>query len=241
MRGLIAEIGNHHFGSLQRAKQLIYSARECGAHYVKMQAIDTMEFKGGSMPPDFYRQCDLGMAGYMECIEYAKDIGIPLFFSVFGSKYLDLIEHYPEMPYKISGYQFHHFDIAALEYWNNERSRPVVASIPHTNEQELINKCDATSNMHLMIVNDYLDVYADFKYMRYCSEVFKKPIGFSDHTMGLQNCFRAVIQHGAQLVEKHFNIFGDQYFGGKIYRDSIHAANPMELERLAKLLQGSAT
>lgn len=173
MKGLIAEIGQHHFGDVNTAKCLIRIAHESGANFVKMQALDHLEFKGGSMPREFYRQCDLGMGGYIECIEYAAELGIPIFFSVFGAKYMDLVEHYQDMPYKIAGSQFKSFGVDDLQYWNGQK-RPVVTSIPNLNEQELDDKHKAISNMHLMVVNRYLDDDANFQYMAYCSELFKK-------------------------------------------------------------------
>lgn len=235
MRGIIAEIGNSHFGDMEKAKALIKAAKDSGAHYVKMQAIDTMEFQGGSMPREFYRQCDLGINGYMDCVDYSRQVGIPIFFSIFGSKYLDLMQHYPDMPYKISGQQFLTFTNDGLNHWNTQEDHPVIVSIPKCDSEILNRKKTEMSMMHLMYVSEYLQRSVDFGFIGDLIEVFRRPIGYSDHTIGIDACKRAVVNYGCQLVEKHFNIFGEQSFDEIVYRDSIHAADSKQMSELAKI------
>lgn len=238
MQGIIAEIGNHHFGNIHNAFALIRAAKDAGAHYVKMQAIDTMEFTGGSMPREFYRMCDLGMAGYMQCVDHARDVGIPIFFSVFGSKYLDLIEHYPDMPYKISGGQFRSMTVDELSYWNNQKHRPVVCSVPIVELEEMRQKKPAMTNMQLMFVSPYLDPKFSLGSISHVMSAFCRAVGYSDHTSGIDVCRQAIEQFDCTLIEKHFNIFGEQSFGGVTYRDSLHACGPKELRELVNIYGG---
>lgn len=238
LRGIVAEIGMHHMGSLHNAFALIRAAKDAGAHYVKMQAIDTLEFKGGSMPREFYRMCDLGMSGYMQCVDHARDVGIPIFFSVFGSKYMDLIEHYPDMPYKISGSQFQAMTVEELDYWNTQTRRLVVCSIPITELEEMRQKKPATTNMQLLFVSPYLDPKFSIGHISHVMSAFCRSVGYSDHTPGIEACRHAIERYDCTLVEKHFNIFGEQSYEGKLYRDSAHACTAKELKELVKIYGG---
>lgn len=234
MRGIIAEIGNHHMGDMTKAKALILAAKECGADFVKMQAIDTKEFKGGSMTPDFYKKCDLGMDGYVDCVTYAEQVGIPLFFSIFGSCYLPLLTKYPDMPYKISGAQFKSFAVSYLQYWNDKVEHPLIVSVPKMDIAEIRAKKAAVSNMNVLYVSGYLEQNVDFTVISHLIQVFARPVGYSDHSVGLDNCRKAIMTYGCHLVEKHFNIFGQQSFGGQVYRDSIHASSATDMKALTK-------
>lgn len=239
LTGLVAEIGNHHFGSILKARALIRAAREAGATYVKMQAIDPGAFTGGSMPRDFYRQCDLGLERYNECVQFGDEIGIPVFFSVFGPKYACLARYTSNKPYKISGAQFQSFSAADLALWNGRAKEhgPVVLSIPRVDLAVLEEKAASVTNMDVMYVTPYLDDGVDFGPLETLKSALKKPIGYYDHSTGLSSCIKAVGDHGCRLVEKHFNIFGLQTFSGAVYRDSVHAANARQLEMLAKYLE----
>lgn len=236
LSGLVAEIGNHHFGDIEKAKELIRVAKECGASFVKMQAIDPIEFIAGSMDGEFYSMCDLGLSGYLECVDYGDSIDVPVFFSVFGTKYATLPESLGDRPYKISGSQFQTFTHEVLQFWNLQNQRPVIISVPKTDEIYLEDRRECVSNMNVMYVTPYLPGRVDFTTIERYVELFKKPIGYSDHSVGIGNCRVAISQYGCQLIEKHFNLYGVQAFGGKTYRDSLHAANAYQLERLAKYL-----
>ena len=51
------------------------------------------------------------------------------------------------------------------------------------------------------------------KRIQYFNEIFKVPIGFSDHTLGI-NFSLAAIGFGAKIIEKHFTL--DKKMSGRI-------------------------
>lgn len=234
MRGIICEIGLHHFGVLERAKTLITAAKDAGADYVKMQLIDPVEFQGGSMPRKFYLDADLGAAGYLECIDHAEKVGVPIFFSIFGPKYIDLIEYYPKMPYKISGEQLRTMCPEALNtlcsHW---RGREIVVSAP--TESALEGKEDALRqpNVSVLYVTPYLSL-GDLDQINRYRQILARPVGLSCHVPGVENCKKAILEKGVTLIEKHFNIWGSQTYGAHVYRDSIHAMNQDGLVELVE-------
>lgn len=234
MRGIIAECGNHHFGNLTRAKELVTAAKDCGASYVKFQAIDPFEFTGGSMPREFYRDCDLGMSGNMALINHAEKVGIPIFFSVFGTKYIDLIEHYPKMPFKLSGEQFRTCSPAVLRTLvNHWHGREIVVSVPA--DADFTGKFDllCAPNVSVLYVTPYLSI-GDLTTILAFRQVLKRPIGYSCHVTSIENCKKAIWTYNAKLIEKHFNLWGSQVYDKTVYRDSIHATDREGLAELCK-------
>jgi len=89
---LIAEIGNNALGSMTKAKELIRVAMESGADLVKSQAFSAKDIKG-SMDHSFYQMCEFSFDEYVELLHYAKDIGVPMFYSIFSREFEDLSYH----------------------------------------------------------------------------------------------------------------------------------------------------
>ena len=57
---IIAEIGNCHFGDIERFKQLIRDCKNAGADIIKSQAFHAEDLINiGSMSQNFYTQCEL--------------------------------------------------------------------------------------------------------------------------------------------------------------------------------------
>lgn len=231
--GLIAECGNHAFGDLGKAKEQVRLAREAGAKFAKFQAIDTEVFEGGSMPAEFYRQCDLGAKGYQELVDYGEEVGIPVIFSVFGPKYAKLARG---RPYKIAGSQFESFSVDQLLEWNSH-DHPVIVSLPNVSGDVILYKRPTITNMHCMYVTPYNPTSVEFQWIVHYEDVLRKPIGFSDHSPGIKNCLTAIDKYECRLIEKHFCPWGRQAFKGVVYRDSIHAADAVQLERLSKAMR----
>ena len=81
----IAEFSNMHGGDFEHAKDLIRAACDAGADVVKGQAYDNPQAiidMGGSMPLEFYQQCMFTVDQYLELIEFGKQIGIDVFFTI---------------------------------------------------------------------------------------------------------------------------------------------------------------
>jgi sialic acid synthase SpsE len=233
MRGIIAELGNHALGDIDKAKEQIRLAKECGAHYAKMQIIDPLFVaKYGSMPLGFYELCAMSPEEYNECQEYGNQIGIEVFFSVFADfeKFREIDFHF----YKISGSQFLSMTRAQLMGWNTSRT---IVSIPKIEEGLLMFKAPSISEMQPLFVTPYhtdATEIVDFSTLESHRKILGRAVGYSDHSLGIGNCITAIKEYGAPLIEKHFNPFGAQAYSGKIYRDCYHACPERQLETLCK-------
>lgn len=83
MSELIAEIGINHNGSLTRAYDLIRLAKNSGADMVKLQTWHPRDF---TTPDDplwhTFLHTSFSLEHTLYCIEYGKEIGIPVFTSI---------------------------------------------------------------------------------------------------------------------------------------------------------------
>lgn len=227
MKALIAEIGNFHLGSLEKACDLIRVAKECGATHVKMQAIPPSVPVGGSMPEGFYAQCSMSVEQYIECVAFGNVIGIPVFFSYFDDKYKVILKKYPNMLKKISASQF-----TRGLYDSKDNNPKTIISIPRDGVLS-----DKVSKMNIVCVTPYNYAYSDISFIDRFKTFFKKDIGLSDHSVNTRNCRRAITEYGCNIIEKHFYLGEEVRFEGVLYRDCVHAANPRQFTELAQTFQ----
>jgi len=220
---LIAEIGNLHDGNLKTAKEMIRIAKESGADLVKSQAFLAKDLNG-SMPKDFYKKCEFTFDEHLELIYYADEVlKIPMFNSIFSTEYEDLNLHQTFI--KIAGGQSSNKD-----YVNKRDTFRAIISLK---ENSYLPQLKRARVLH---VSDYLTTCPNLERIRFLSELYKRPCGYSDHTVGIDTAINAVKVWDANVIEKHFTLTRDIKFKGKQFRDAIHAALPKELETLAKTI-----
>ncbi len=222
---LIAEIGNNHLGDFEKAKELIRVAKESGAHIVKSQAFLARDIRSGSMPQEFYRQCEFEFDQYVDLIQYARSIGIDMFYSIF-SKSLDPLVYHQNW-HKIAGAQVKQ----GFTFVEKKDTKSVIVSIPEGARKPVLH------NAHILHVSSYLTMYPGLENITYLSAYYKRSAGYSDHTVGVDVCIRAYREFQAPIIEKHFTVSRDISFNGVKYRDCVHAADPKEMEILAKVME----
>lgn len=227
---LISEVGNCHFGSLEKAKSLIRISKECGADIVKFQAVKAKDLPNGSMPYDFYVMCDLGLDWYMELIDYGNYIKIPVFFSIFSKEYQSLSMY--QSFQKIAGSQL------KAEIENNNLDEIDRNNYFISVKEELIDFVrDATfDHANLMYVSEYMTLQPRIENI---NRLKRKAyiVGYSDHTTGISNCISAVKKYDARIIEKHFTDETYKKYQGIPFRDSIHGATPKQMELLARSIK----
>jgi len=177
IRGIIAEIGNNYFGSESKAREMIKAAHESGADYIKLQAINPSVVKG-SMDKSFYEKVAFNKSVYESLFEYGKMIGAKVFFSSFG------IEIHSGDFIKVSGSQFKTFSVNKLSGLNIDKT---IISIPNVSDDEIKEKKEFLSKMSVMFVSDYLpkDNIVNLSPIPRYLKLLKKPIGYSDHSIGI--------------------------------------------------------
>lgn len=216
---IIAEIGNTHFGDMNHAKELIRAAHDSGADVIKSQAFKGKDIKG-SMPQKFYEMCEFSLEQYLELMEYARDIGNDLFYSVFSPEFKELEKY--QIWTKLAGSQIRN-NKYNKEIYDKDTAIVSVARDVYPPDFDKAN---------MLYVCDYLAKDPELSYIDKLREVYKRDVGYSDHTVGVKNCITAVLFHKANIIEKHFTIKKDFTFDGILYRDCIHSATPREFESL---------
>lgn len=219
--GLVAEIGNNHFGSLEKAKEMIKVALDSGADLVKLQAIDGDEIMG-SMPRNFYKKCEFSTEQYIELIYYGLDIGMDVFYSIISDKHNAIMMH--EFYHKVSARQWDNLceDSACLD------SGDVIISISASGSLVPMNRAT------MMYASDYLTDDPQLERIRHLNEFYGRPCGYSDHTIGIKYPKRAISEFRVPILEKHFTLEKDLKWSGVTFRDTVHGADPKELAKLAK-------
>lgn len=211
------------------AKSTILAAKNAGADMVKMQAIDPdVVYKSGSMPYSFYKECELTTEEYAACVEYGKEIGLEVFFSIFGTKHKILWEMFPKSYRKISGGQFTKMLPEELAQYPLN----TIVSIP-TGAYYSPNQKKALGRKPVMMVTPYLPKAVAWDYLEKLRGDFPQ-VGYSDHTPGVSACKKAIGEYGCRLIEKHFHLGTDIVWEGQRYRDCLHAVTPDEFSKLAK-------
>lgn len=228
MTTLIADIGNCHFGSFNKAKELIYEAKQNGADIVKGQAFNNVNDIKGSMPIEFYKSCQFSQLQYLELIEYAESIGIPMFFSIFSSG-LDLV--FLKQKYcKLAACQTEKMTLSEIElcdypYYFISLSR-----------EKMISQPIILKNATVLYPSKYLAIEPKLYHLQEYKLMYDN-FGYSDHTAGIDNCIKASKIYKVQTIEKHFCLSKNISFNGEVFRDTIHGITPKELYDLARGLK----
>jgi sialic acid synthase SpsE len=224
---LIAEIGNNHFGSMRAYKEMIRVAHESGADLIKGQAFRAADIKTGSMPQAFYKMCELSEAQMIELVWFARNLGNDLFFSVFSPGFEKLRAMQKWRKYAAS--QTREIGIELLP-----DDPDVIASVPV--ETQLHRDLRRPKHAELLHVTGYLPKNAHLDRIGELSRWLGRPVGYSDHCLGVDTAIAAVREYGSVIVEKHFTLEKNVSYLGEVYRDTVHGATPSELERLAKAM-----
>lgn len=245
MSVLIAEIGNNHFGDMELAKSMIVQAMDSGATMVKMQAIDDNTI--GSMPKEFYKQCALETEQYIELIEYAKFVGIELFYTIVSNKHAELF--LKQKHFKISGQMsgvlnelIHKNDTKGYNEFQEAfgpnsvwHSAHVFMSLRKEN-LELVKEFPYWSPLY---VSDYLVTNPQLENIDKLRKLAKhwQVVGYSDHTFGTMACITAIEEYNVKIIEKHFTDEKMKNWNGQVFRDTVHGITAKELSAIAKTMR----
>jgi N,N'-diacetyllegionaminate synthase len=224
---IIAEAGVNHGGSLEMAKQLIDSAADSGADFVKFQtfraeALVTRSAKkaeyqlrqdyGDDNQYGMLKNCELDQAGHVDLILHCRDRGIEFLSSPFDLQSIDLLVDLGIQIIKTpSG------EITNKPYLIHvaRQGKPVVMSTG-------LSSFDEVSRALQILITNGLDekgitiLHCNSQYPTPIDEVnlramtsmksaFGVPIGLSDHTEGITTPIAAVAL-GACVIEKHLTL-----------------------------------
>lgn len=249
---IVAEAGVNHNGSVEQARRLVDLARRAGADAVKFQTWVTERLIAPRARMAPYQQRNLGreesqfeMAKRLELSQgdfreikgYADQQGI-LFFSTPDEEVsADFLEQIETPVFKIgSG------EVTNLPFLRHValKKKPVILSTGMSTLSDVeaaVRTIEDAGNHQLILlhcVSDYPARPADcnLKAMETLRAAFQYPVGFSDHTAGLEVAVAAVAL-GACVLEKHVTL--DKALPGPDHRMSLDA------DEFARLIEAVRT
>lgn len=247
---VIAEIGANHNGDLALAKKMVEVAKECGADAAKFQSWDTTIFsksvyeKNYFLGDDYRNRKDYTLKeiveefalSYKEMRElsaHCHKVGIDFASTPFSLQQLE------ELVSLEPGF----VKIASMDLTNPRLLRaagrtmcPVVLSTGFGELDEIdraVRLIEAGGNhditiLHCVSLYPPEDEEVNLNNIDMLQETFSYPVGFSDHTLGIEISLAAMTK-GAVILEKHFTL-DKKMFGW----DHKISADPQELAAICK-------
>lgn len=228
---VIAEAGSNFDGKLSQAKQLIDVAAEAKADAVKFQL-----FRAEVLYPDKsqavharVKDCELPREWLSELIAYSKNANIDFLASPFDSEAISLLENAGIKSYKWGSSETTNHRLLLQVA---RTGKPVylstgmctMADIAEAIEILDANGCADMTILHCYAVYPTAYEDANLRVMDTLREAFHKPVGFSDHSLGIALPIAAAAL-GATVIEKHFTL--DRKLKGP---DHSYAIEPHELK-----------
>lgn len=243
---IIAEAGVNHNGDLELAKQLVMNAAEAGVDAVKFQTFNADGVVSDSAPKaeyqlrttdtsesqmDMLRNLELSPYAHREIQSLCADLGILFISTPFDERSADLLVELEVPVFKIGSGEL--TSLVFLEYVAR-KGKPMIVStgmsylIEVDEAVKAVRGAGCDQLMLLHCVSNYPAEPADInlKAMQTMATSFGLPVGYSDHTMGIDVPLAAVAL-GAAVIEKHFTLNRD--LPGPDHRSSLE---PSELKAM---------
>jgi len=239
---LVAEAASNFDGNLAQAKKLVDVAKDAGADAVKFQL-----FKADVLYPEknqpvhaVVKANEFPRQWLPELCGHAKSRGIDFLATPFDAEAVDLLEEAGVKAYKWGSSETTNHPLLLKAA---RTRKPVylstgmctMADIAEAVEILDQNGCPSVTVLHCYSVYPTAYEDANLRVLKTLRHAFGKPVGFSDHSLGIALPIAAAAL-GATVIEKHFTL--DRTLKGP---DHSYALEPRELKEmvLAALRDGS--
>ena len=217
---IIAEIGNNHNGSFERAIEMIDKVVEMGADCAKFQMRNMSEvYRSKSLTSsgedlgteyiiDLLKTFELDINEQKKISDYCKEKGILYMCTPWDLKSVDILESFNVPAYKVAS-----ADLTNI---------PLISKLIRTKKQ-LILSTGMSTEAEIKITVDFLNKNnADF-ILLHCNSTYPAPlhdinlnwinqlkkihnkVGYSGHERGI-NVSLAAVALGAKVIERHFTL-----------------------------------
>lgn len=245
---IIAEIGGN-FIDYDGARNLIDLAADCGVDAIKLQtfrsetlttkkAVFEMENTGRIFQHEHFRKYELDEDMHGKIFDYARSCGLVSFSTPSHSEDVNLLEKFGSPAHKIGSDDA--VNIPFLKHVARtgkpvllstgmctigEVERSVDAILEEGNDNIILFHCTTNYPTHPHSVN--------LQAMLTMQQRFNFPVGYSDHTLGIDTCYAAAVL-GAAVLEFHFT--HDKKAEGPDHMLSKEPAEAAELVKKVRLL-----
>lgn len=243
---VIAEIGNNHNGSLERALKLIDAAADAGADCAKFQMRDMETLYGGAKDGnvagenlgtqyvlDLLARYQLSTDDLYRCFDHCQERGLVPLCTPFDEASLERLEKYGMPGYKVAS-----ADLTNHEFLKKLGSvgKPLILSTGMTAENEIKDSVSLLQRLGAPYIllhcnSTYPAPFKDvnLNYIERLKDLGGCVVGYSGHERDIFVSIAAVAK-GARVVEKHFTF--DRDMEGSDHKVSLLP------EELARLVEG---
>lgn len=251
---IIAEAGVNHNGNIDLAKELIDAAADAGVDYVKFQTFNSKKLVSknaqkadyqkentkevGETQLKMLQKLELSKENHLVLIEYCKSKNIKFLSTAFDLDSVDFLEELNIDLWKVpSG------EITNLPYLRKigALGKPIIISTGMADMNEIeaainavVDVGAAPENLTVLHCNtEYPTPMGDvnLRAMNSIKDKFNVPVGYSDHTLGIEIPIAAVAM-GAEVIEKHFTL--DKTMDGPDHKASLE---PQELKAMVSAIR----
>lgn len=248
---IIAEAGVNHNGSLVAAKKMVLAAKEAGADYIKFQTFlpeklvskyaqkadyQKQTTKQGESQLEMLQKLTLTQEDFLELKEYCQKHGIGFLSTPFDLESIYFLDKLDMDFWKLpSG------EVTNMPYLLEigKTGKPVVMSTGMCESEEVAEAVDClrkagTKEISLLHCNtEYPTPMEDvnLRAMQTMRHDFCLPVGYSDHTFGIEVPIAAAAM-GACILEKHFTL--DRTLEGP---DHLASLEPKELKAMVEAVR----
>ncbi len=247
---IIAEAGVNHNGDIALAKELIRAAKECGVDVVKFQTAKLYSLVSKFAEMAEYQKKNIGKVSsqrdmlsklilsyedFIELYNYCNEIGIEFLSTPFDIESIHFLSQYVNFWKIPSGEVTNYPYLVEIA----KTGKPVVMStgmcemIEIKEAIEVLKRNGCTDIKLLHCTTQYPTPMHDvnLRAMSTLKETFELPVGYSDHTQGIEVPIAAVAL-GAQVIEKHFTL--DRNMEGPDHKASLE---PAELKQMVSSIR----
>jgi N,N'-diacetyllegionaminate synthase len=248
---IIAEAGVNHNGNPELAKNMIDKAKEAGADCIKFQTFISKNIVTKNANKAEYQlhqtdanenqlamlqKLEMSFDDFIELDKYCKAQGIKFLSTPFDFESIEFLASINMEMWKIpSG------EITNLPYLIRiaKMHKPIILSTGMSSLKEVeeamnvLRKNGSGEITLLHCTTEYPAPYTDvnLKAMDTLKEKFHVPLGYSDHTKGIEISIAAVAM-GATVIEKHFTL--DRNMEGPDHKASLE---PSELKAMVRAIR----
>jgi len=227
---VVAEMSGNHNGKLSRALNIIKAAKRAGADAIKLQTYraDTITLNSGKK--DFlmsnlsknnkwqkfktfyniYEHASTPWKWHKKIFLFARKLKLEIFSSPFDESAVDFLESLNCPAYKIASPEITHIPLLEKVAKTN---KPIIISTGLALEKDIqlaIKTVKSLKNSKIILLKCNTSYPSPIEEgnllnIKYLSQKYKMPIGYSDHTNDNISSITAVAL-GAVFIEKHLNL-----------------------------------
>ena len=245
---IIAEAGVNHNGSLELAKKMVEEAKAAGVDCIKFQTFKSENLvnkdakkadyqvkntKNNDSQFDMLKKLELSYNDFTELKKYCEEKGIMFLSTPFDLESIDFLANLGMQIFKIpSG------EITNLPYLRkiNTYKKDVILSTGMATLEEIQDALNVLKDCKVSLLHcttEYPCPYdsVNMRAMLTMGKKFNLPLGYSDHTQGIEIPIMAVSM-GAEIIEKHFTL--DKNMEGPDHKASLE---PQELTAMVSAIR----